>query len=102
MRVADNEVATVAVVRNDNHDALDQAIFDSRLRAAGQPPMTAQPRAVALHGEGKSSCSGSDIASFLAVTGGHGACSAAMQEDAPKSSRWRMRRTPGVHISMSR
>jgi hypothetical protein len=42
MRVAENEVAALAVVRSDKRNALDQAMFDSRLRAAGQLPMTAE------------------------------------------------------------
>src|SRR5947209_4606151 len=65
-------VATVTMVRADKHNALDQAMFEGLTNAAGQLAGDASVRAVVLHGEGKSFCSGLDIASFMSGQGGTG------------------------------
>src|ERR1700743_3012729 len=65
-------VATVTMVRADKHNALDQAMFEGLMDAAGQLAHDASVRAVVLHGEGKSFCSGLDIASFMSGQGGTG------------------------------
>ena len=65
-------VATVRMVRADKHNALDQAMFEGLMDAAGQLAEDASVRAVVLHGEGKSFCSGLDIASFMSGQGGTG------------------------------
>jgi enoyl-CoA hydratase/carnithine racemase len=67
-----NGVATVTMVRADKHNALDQAMFEGLINAAEQLARDASVRAVVLHGEGKSFCSGLDIASFMAGDGGTG------------------------------
>ena len=59
-------MATVTMVRADKHNALDQAMFEGLMNAAEQLADDASVRAVVLHGEGKSFCSGLDIASFMA------------------------------------
>lgn len=65
-------VATVTMARADKHNALDQAMFDGLTDAAEQVAANTSVRAVVLHGEGKSFCSGLDIASFMAGSGGTG------------------------------
>jgi enoyl-CoA hydratase/carnithine racemase len=61
------------MVRADKHNALDQAMFEGLMNAAEQLADDASVRAVVLHGEGKSFCSGLDIASFMSGEGGTGA-----------------------------
>lgn len=72
MQVGAGGVATVTMVRADKHNALDQAMFDGLTRAAEQLAGDVSVRAVVLHGEGKSFCSGLDVASFMAGRGGTG------------------------------
>jgi enoyl-CoA hydratase/carnithine racemase len=60
------------MVRSDKHNALDQAMFEGLVDAAAQVADDASVRAVVLHGEGKSFCSGLDIASFMSGQGGTG------------------------------
>jgi enoyl-CoA hydratase/carnithine racemase len=66
VQVGDGGVATVTMVRSDKHNALDQAMFEGLLAAAEEVGGDPSVRAVVLHGEGKSFCSGLDIASFMA------------------------------------
>jgi enoyl-CoA hydratase/carnithine racemase len=63
-------VATVTMVRGDKHNALDQAMFEGLMNAAERLAGDSSVRAVVLHGEGKSFCSGLDIASFMTGEGG--------------------------------
>lgn len=71
VRTAAEGVATVTMVRADKHNALDQAMFDALIRAAEQVAADPSIRAVVLHGDGKSFCSGLDVASFMSG-GGNG------------------------------
>lgn len=59
-------VATVALSRPDKHNALDRAMFEGIATAAEAVGSTPGVRAVVLHGDGPSFCSGLDVASFLA------------------------------------
>jgi enoyl-CoA hydratase/carnithine racemase len=70
--VGANGVATVTMVRADKHNALDQAMFEGLTNAAAQLADDASVRVVVLHGEGKSFCSGLDVASFMSGQGGTG------------------------------
>jgi enoyl-CoA hydratase/carnithine racemase len=72
VRIGAEGVATVTMVRADKHNALDQAMFEGLMNAAEQLAHDASVRVVVLHGEGKSFCSGLDIASFMAGDGGTG------------------------------
>lgn len=72
MQTGPNGVATVTMVRSDKHNALDQAMFEALVRAAEQLAGDASVRAVVLHGEGKSFCSGLDVASFMSGERGTG------------------------------
>ena len=60
------------MVRADKHNALDQAMFEGLVNAAAQLASDASVRVVVLHGEGKSFCSGLDVASFMSGQGGTG------------------------------
>jgi enoyl-CoA hydratase/carnithine racemase len=72
VKIGATGVATVTMVRADKHNALDQAMFEGLTKAAEQLAGDASVRAVVLHGEGKSFCSGLDIASFMSGQGGTG------------------------------
>ncbi|CPR13267.1 enoyl-CoA hydratase/carnithine racemase [Mycobacterium bohemicum DSM 44277] len=72
MRIADDGVATVTMVRADKHNALDLAMFEGLADAAVRLARDASVRAVVLHGEGKSFCSGLDVASFMGGERGTG------------------------------
>src|SRR3954449_1873702 len=63
IEVADH-VATVTLTRPDKHNALDGAMFEGILAAAEEVAATPGVRAVVLHGEGPSFCSGLDVASL--------------------------------------
>jgi enoyl-CoA hydratase/carnithine racemase len=72
VKIGATGVATVTMVRADKHNALDQSMFEGLMNAAGRLAGDASVRAVVLHGEGKSFCSGLDIASFMSGQGGTG------------------------------
>jgi enoyl-CoA hydratase/carnithine racemase len=61
-----DHVATVTLTRPDKHNALDIAMFDGIIAAAAEVGAAPGVRAVVLHGEGKSFCSGLDIAGIMA------------------------------------
>src|SRR3954453_4157322 len=64
--VVEDHVATVTLTRPDKHNALDRAMFEAIAAAAEEVGRTPGVRAVVLHGDGPSFCSGLDIASILA------------------------------------
>ena len=68
IEIADH-VAEVRLSRPDKHNALDGAMFEAIVAAAerlrGEPGV----RAVVLHGEGPSFCSGLDFAGFMTDPG---------------------------------
>jgi enoyl-CoA hydratase/carnithine racemase len=72
IEVGASGVATVTMVRTDKHNALDQAMFEGLVKAAARVADDSSVRAVVLHGEGKSFCSGLDVASFMSGKGGTG------------------------------
>src|SRR5436305_6858025 len=63
-------VATVALTRPDKHNALDPAMFEAIVEAAEQVAATPGVRAVVLHGEGPSFCSGIDVTSAFSADAG--------------------------------
>src|SRR5437763_9754749 len=69
VEVSDN-VATVALTRPDKHNALDPAMFEAIVEAAEQVAATPGVRAVVLHGEGPSFCSGIDVTSAFSADAG--------------------------------
>src|SRR3954466_13699024 len=63
IEVADH-VAVVTLNRPDKHNALDGAMFEGIVEAAGRVAQMPQVRAVVLHGAGPSFCSGLDVSAF--------------------------------------
>lgn len=60
-----NHVATVTMTRGEKHNALDAGMFQGLVAAAARLRTEPGVRAVVLHGEGPSFCSGLDVASFM-------------------------------------
>jgi enoyl-CoA hydratase/carnithine racemase len=69
IEVADH-VAVVTLARADKHNALDLAMFEGIVGAAERLRNQPAVRAVVLHGEGPSFCSGLDVISLM--SGGQG------------------------------
>jgi len=69
VEIADH-VAVVTLSRADKHNALDVAMFDAILAAAARVAGEPGVRAVVLHGDGPSFCSGLDVVSIMAQQGG--------------------------------
>lgn len=65
-----DHVATVTLTRADKHNALDAPMFEAINAAAAQVASEPGVRAVVLHGEGKSFCSGLDIMSMMSADAG--------------------------------
>ena len=65
----EDHVAVVTLTRPDKHNALDAAMFEGILGAAEEVGNAPGVRAVVLHGEGPSFCSGLDIAGFMTEPG---------------------------------
>ena len=65
-----DHVAVVTLTRPDKHNALDPAMFEAIIDAAGRLATEPGVRAVVLRGEGPSFCSGIDISGF--VSSGNG------------------------------
>src|SRR4051812_10266102 len=61
----EDHVAVVSLNRPDKHNALDGAMFEGILAATEEVAETPGVRAVVLHGNGKSFCSGLDGASLM-------------------------------------
>jgi enoyl-CoA hydratase/carnithine racemase len=66
----DEHVATVTLTRPEKHNALDAPMFHAILAAAAQVAAEPGIRAVVLHGEGKSFCSGLDVTSVMSAQAG--------------------------------
>jgi enoyl-CoA hydratase/carnithine racemase len=60
-----DHVATVTLARPEKHNALDRQMFEAILAAAEQLATEPGVRAVVLHGDGPSFCSGLDLASLM-------------------------------------
>jgi enoyl-CoA hydratase/carnithine racemase len=63
-------VAVVTLTRADKHNALDVAMFEAIIAAAERLVDEPGVRAVILHGDGKSFCSGLDVMSIMSMGGG--------------------------------
>jgi enoyl-CoA hydratase/carnithine racemase len=79
----DGHVATVTLTRPEKHNALDIAMFEAILAAAEQVAAEPQIRVVVLHGEGKSFCSGLDVASLMSAPAGLQGADSPLTEPAP-------------------
>jgi enoyl-CoA hydratase/carnithine racemase len=69
IEVADH-VAVVTLTRADKHNALDIPMFEAIIGAAAEVADEPGVRAVVLHGDGPSFCSGLDVMSIMASQGG--------------------------------
>jgi enoyl-CoA hydratase/carnithine racemase len=69
IEVADH-VAVVTLTRADKHNALDVPMFDALIEATERLADEHAVRAVVLHGDGPSFCSGLDVVSIMAAGGG--------------------------------
>ncbi len=63
-------VATVTLARPEKHNALDLAMFEGIIAASEHVSRAPGVRAVVLHGEGPSFCSGLDLASLMSSGNG--------------------------------
>src|SRR5437588_8532532 len=69
IEVADH-IATVTLVRADKHNALDIPMFEAIIAATERLRSEPGVRAVVLHGDGPSFCSGLDVASVMGALQG--------------------------------
>src|SRR4051812_11323859 len=67
VRVGEDGVAEVALVRTDKMNALDQAMFQAVIAAIAQVRGDPSVRAVVVHGEGRGFCAGLDKSSLQGV-----------------------------------
>src|SRR5437764_3218853 len=67
---ASDHVATVTLARPEKHNALDPAMFAAIVEAAEGVAATPGVRAVVLHGDGPSFCSGIDVTSAFSADAG--------------------------------
>jgi enoyl-CoA hydratase/carnithine racemase len=65
-----DRVATVTLARPEKHNALDPAMFKAIVAAAEEVAATPGVRAVVLHGDGPSFCSGIDVTSAFSPDDG--------------------------------
>jgi enoyl-CoA hydratase/carnithine racemase len=66
----DDHVAVVTLARPDKHNALDLPMFEQIIAAAERLGAEPGVRAIVLHGDGPSFCSGLDVMSIMAAGGG--------------------------------
>jgi enoyl-CoA hydratase/carnithine racemase len=66
----EDHVATVTLSRPEKHNALDRRMFDAIVQAAEEVAQLPRVRAVVLHGEGPSFCSGLDVTTGLSAGNG--------------------------------
>jgi enoyl-CoA hydratase/carnithine racemase len=78
-----DHVAAVTLTRPDKHNALDAAMFEAIVAAAEQ--VTGEPgvRAVVLHGDGPSFCSGLDVMSMMSQARGLDGLVSRLEEGPP-------------------
>lgn len=80
--IADH-IATVTLTRPEKHNALDVAMFEAIAGAAERLAAEPSVRAVVLHGDGPSFCSGLDVAGVMANQPGSDDLIAPLREPAP-------------------
>jgi enoyl-CoA hydratase/carnithine racemase len=82
IEIADH-IAVVTLSRPDKHNALDVAMFEGIVDAAERLWTEPGVRAVVLHGEGPSFCSGLDVVSIMQAGGGVAGLTDRVQGDVP-------------------
>jgi enoyl-CoA hydratase/carnithine racemase len=78
-----DHVAVVTLTRPEKHNALDVAMFRAITAAAERVAVEPGVRAVVLHGDGPSFCSGLDVAGVMANQPGSDALMAPLREPVP-------------------
>ena len=78
-----DHVAVVTLTRPEKHNALDVAMFEAIAGAAARVAVEPGVRAVVLHGEGPSFCSGLDVAGVMASQPSSDALMAPLREAVP-------------------
>lgn len=76
-------VATVTLTRPEKHNALDIPMFEAIIGAAERLMTEPEVRAVVLHGDGPSFCSGLDMMSLMSAGDGVVGADRALNGDAP-------------------
>jgi len=79
----EDHIAVVTLVRSDKHNALDVAMFEAIIAAAEQVSAEPGVRAVVLHGDGPSFCSGLDVASIMSSQANGGGGFDRLTDEAP-------------------
>jgi enoyl-CoA hydratase/carnithine racemase len=79
----DDHVAVVTLARPDKHNALDIPMFEGIVGAATRLRDEPGVRAVVLHGDGPSFCSGLDVMSVMASQSDGGGLTDPLKEEAP-------------------
>jgi enoyl-CoA hydratase/carnithine racemase len=79
----EDHVALVALNRPEKHNALDLAMFDGIVAAAEQLQSEPGVRAVVLHGEGPSFCSGLDVVSVMSAPSENGGLADPLHGEVP-------------------
>jgi enoyl-CoA hydratase/carnithine racemase len=82
IEIADH-VAVVTLTRGDKHNALDIAMFDGIIEAADRVASEPGVRAVVLHGEGPSFCSGLDVVGVMSSSPDGTAITSRLDDPAP-------------------
>jgi enoyl-CoA hydratase/carnithine racemase len=82
IEIADH-VAVVTLTRPDKHNALDVAMFDQIIAAADRLRSEPGVRAIVLHGDGPSFCSGLDVVSIMQSGGGPAGLTDRIRDDVP-------------------
>jgi enoyl-CoA hydratase/carnithine racemase len=82
IEIADH-VAVVTLTRPEKHNALDVAMFDQIIAAAERLQTEPAVRAVVLHGEGPSFCSGLDVVSIMQSGGGPAGLTDRIRDEVP-------------------
>ncbi|MBV9197334.1 MAG: crotonase/enoyl-CoA hydratase family protein [Solirubrobacterales bacterium] len=78
-----DHVAIVTLTRPDKHNALDVEMFEAIVAAAARVSMEPGVRAVVLHGDGPSFCSGLDVMSVMASGDGLDGLVSPLRGEAP-------------------
>jgi enoyl-CoA hydratase/carnithine racemase len=79
----EDHVATVTMVRADKHNALDVPMFEALVDAAARVGAEPGVRAVVLHGDGPSFCSGLDVMSVMASQSNGGGLTDPLKGETP-------------------
>ena len=94
----EDHVAIVTLNRAEKHNALDIPMFEALVSAAASVSRTPGVRAVVLHGDGPSFCSGLDVMSVMSSSSDGTGLTTPLEEHAPGhfSACWEAARVAGA------